>query len=91
LARPAQAVAALRHRDHRADQLPAQPGAFQAGTLISPVLAIITTADPLVSIGVAYAWLGETITTTPLALAGELISLIVMGPGSTPWPTAPRT
>jgi drug/metabolite transporter (DMT)-like permease len=56
-------------------------GAFQAGTLISPVLAIITTADPLVSIGVAYAWLGETITTTPLALAGELISLIVMAAG----------
>jgi drug/metabolite transporter (DMT)-like permease len=56
-------------------------GAFQAGTLISPVLAIITTADPLVSIGVAYAWLGETITTTPLALAGELISLIAMAAG----------
>jgi drug/metabolite transporter (DMT)-like permease len=56
-------------------------GAFQAGTLISPVLAIITTADPLVSIGVAYAWLGETITTTPLALAGEMISLIAMGAG----------
>jgi drug/metabolite transporter (DMT)-like permease len=56
-------------------------GAFQAGTLISPVLAIITTADPLVSIGVAHAWLGETITATPLALAGELISLIVMGAG----------
>jgi drug/metabolite transporter (DMT)-like permease len=56
-------------------------GAFQAGTLISPVLAIITTADPLVSIGVAYAWLGETITTTPLALAGEVISLIAMAGG----------
>jgi drug/metabolite transporter (DMT)-like permease len=56
-------------------------GAFQAGTLISPVLAIITTADPLVSISVAYAWLGETITTTPLALSGELLSLIVMAAG----------
>jgi drug/metabolite transporter (DMT)-like permease len=42
---------------------------------------VITTADPLVSIGVAYAWLGETITATPLALAGELISLIVMAAG----------
>jgi drug/metabolite transporter (DMT)-like permease len=52
--------------------------AFQAGTLISPVLAIITTVDPLVSIGVAYAWLGETIDSSPLALAGEIISLAVM-------------
>jgi drug/metabolite transporter (DMT)-like permease len=56
-------------------------GAFQAGRLISPVLAIITTADPLVSVAVAYAWLGETITTTPPALAGEAISLIVMAAG----------
>ncbi len=55
--------------------------AFQAGTLIAPVLAIITTADPLVSIGVAHAWLGETITATPLALTGEVISLIVMTGG----------
>lgn len=55
--------------------------AFQAGTLISPVLAIITTADPLVSIGVAYAWLGETITSTPIAVAGEVVSLVVMAGG----------
>jgi drug/metabolite transporter (DMT)-like permease len=55
--------------------------AFQAGTLISPVLAIITAVDPLVSIGVAHAWLGETIATTPLALAGEVTSLIVMTGG----------
>ena len=52
--------------------------AFQAGTLISPVLSIITTVDPLVSIGVAYAWLGETINSSPAALAGEIISLAVM-------------
>ena len=52
--------------------------AFQAGTMIAPVLAIITAVDPLVSIGVAYAWLGETITSTPLAVAGEVTSLIVM-------------
>jgi drug/metabolite transporter (DMT)-like permease len=52
--------------------------AFQAGTLISPVLAIITTVDPLVSIGVGYAWLGETINSSPAALAGETVSLAVM-------------
>ena len=55
--------------------------AFQAGTLISPVLAIITAADPLVSIAVAHAWLGETISSTPLALAGEVVSLAVMTGG----------
>ena len=55
--------------------------AFQAGTMIAPVLAIITSVDPLVSIGVAHAWLGETITSTPLALAGEVISLAVMTGG----------
>jgi HAMP domain-containing protein len=40
-------------------------------------VAIITTVDPLVSIGVAYAWLGETINSSPPALAGEIISLAV--------------
>jgi hypothetical protein len=45
------------------------------------VLAIITAVDPLVSIGVAYAWLDETIASTPLALAGEVISLAVMTGG----------
>jgi hypothetical protein len=47
----------------------------------APVLAIITTVDPLLSIGVAHAWLGETITSTPLALAGEIIALIIMTGG----------
>jgi drug/metabolite transporter (DMT)-like permease len=55
--------------------------AFQAGTFISPVLAIITTADPLISIGVAYAWLGERITSTPVAVVGEVISLAIMTGG----------
>jgi drug/metabolite transporter (DMT)-like permease len=55
--------------------------AFQAGTMIAPVLAIITAVDPLISIGVAHAWLGETIASSPLALAGEVTSLIVMTGG----------
>jgi drug/metabolite transporter (DMT)-like permease len=55
--------------------------AFQAGPLIAPVLAIITAVDPLVSIGVAHAWLGETITSTPLGLAGAAVSLAVMTGG----------
>lgn len=51
--------------------------AFQAGTMISPVLAVITAADPLVSIGVAHVWLGETITSTPLPWRAK----------QSPWPS----
>ncbi len=55
--------------------------AFQAGLLISPVLAIITTADPLVSIGIAHFWLKETMASTPPALAAEAVSLALMAGG----------
>jgi hypothetical protein len=60
---------------------PLSQEAYQAGTLLSPVLAIITAVDPLVSIGVAHAWLDETIVGTPLPLAGEVISLADMTGG----------
>jgi drug/metabolite transporter (DMT)-like permease len=39
--------------------------AFQAGLLIAPMLAIITTVDPLTSIAIAHLWLGERIASTP--------------------------
>ena len=52
--------------------------AFQAGILIAPVLAVITTVDPLVSIGIGHLWLGETIASTPLDLAGEAAALAAM-------------
>jgi drug/metabolite transporter (DMT)-like permease len=52
--------------------------AFQAGVRISPVLAIVTTADPLVSITIGVLCLHETITSTPLALAAEAAALAVM-------------
>jgi len=55
--------------------------AFQAGLLISPVLAIITTADPLVSIGIAHYWLKETVASTPTALTGEAVALALMAGG----------
>jgi drug/metabolite transporter (DMT)-like permease len=57
--------------------------AFQAGVLISPVLSVITVTDPLVSIGIAHLWLNETIASTPLDVAGEVISLAVMAAGIT--------
>jgi drug/metabolite transporter (DMT)-like permease len=55
--------------------------AFQASDLIAPVLAAITTTDPLVSIGIAHVWLNETIASSPAALAAEALSLAVMTVG----------
>jgi hypothetical protein len=55
--------------------------AFQAGRLISPVLAVITTVDPLVSICIAHFWLKETVATAPADIAAEVISLAVMAGG----------
>jgi drug/metabolite transporter (DMT)-like permease len=52
--------------------------AFQAGSLIAPVLAVITTADPLVSMAAGAAFLHEKIAVTPLALAAEGCALAVM-------------
>lgn len=52
--------------------------AFQAGALLAPVLAIITVADPLVSIAIAALWLHEPIAGSPAAIAAEVVSLSVM-------------
>ncbi|MGH3301614.1 MAG: DMT family transporter [Streptosporangiaceae bacterium] len=52
--------------------------AFQQGTLLAPVLAIITACDPIVSIALAYLWLNEKPRSSPAAIAGEVISLVVM-------------
>jgi hypothetical protein len=52
--------------------------AFQSGTLIAPVLAVITTVDPLTSIGIACLWLDEKIASKPLDLFAEGLSLAVM-------------
>jgi drug/metabolite transporter (DMT)-like permease len=49
--------------------------AFQAGTLIAPALAVITTADPLVSMAAGAAFLHEQIATAPLELATEGLAL----------------
>jgi drug/metabolite transporter (DMT)-like permease len=52
--------------------------AFQQGALLAPVLAIITACDPIVSIALAYLWLNEKLSNSPAAIAGEVISLVVM-------------
>jgi drug/metabolite transporter (DMT)-like permease len=52
--------------------------AFQEGTLIAPVLAIITVCDPVISIALAAIWLNEKLSSSPAGIAGEIIALIVM-------------
>lgn len=51
---------------------------FQKGTLIAPALAIITIVDPLVGVAIGVSWLGEQVDTSPAALAGEVISVLVL-------------
>ena len=55
--------------------------AFQKGTLIAPVLAIITVCDPLISIALGAAFLHETLNSTAVGVAGEVISLAIMVTG----------
>lgn len=55
--------------------------AFQADVLISPVLSVITTTDPLVSIAIAHVWLDEHLASSPGAVTAEVISLAVMAAG----------
>lgn len=55
--------------------------AFQSGTFIAPVMAIIVASDPLISIALAYALLDEKVSSSPLAIAGEIICLILMVAG----------
>jgi drug/metabolite transporter (DMT)-like permease len=51
---------------------------FQQGKLISPALAVITTADPLVGIAIGVSWLGEQVVASPLALAGEAVAALAL-------------
>jgi hypothetical protein len=55
--------------------------AYQAGILLAPVLAVITTADPLVSIAAGLLCLHEKIAAGAPARAGEVLSLVVMTAG----------
>jgi hypothetical protein len=55
--------------------------AFQQGTLLAPVQAIITTADPVISITLGVAWLGVVVRSSPVALFGQVASLLLMTVG----------
>ncbi|MGH3448772.1 MAG: hypothetical protein ACRDP4_14225, partial [Nocardioidaceae bacterium] len=56
---------------------------FQQGQWATPAVAIITTVDPLIGIGIGVSWFDETITTTPTALAGELLAGAILTLGIT--------
>jgi drug/metabolite transporter (DMT)-like permease len=55
--------------------------AFQSGTLIAPVLSIITVCDPVVSVALGWLWLGERLSGTPAGIVGEILSLLLMAVG----------
>jgi drug/metabolite transporter (DMT)-like permease len=57
--------------------------AFQQGALIAPVMAIITACDPIISIALATLLLKEMLASSPAAVAGEVVSLLVMVTGIT--------
>jgi hypothetical protein len=55
--------------------------AFQQGTFLAPVQAIITTADPVISIGLSVLWLDTRLRSTPAAITGEVVALLLMTAG----------
>jgi hypothetical protein len=55
--------------------------AFQQGTFLAPVQAIITSADPIVSIALGIVWLNVMVRNSPAAIAGEVAFLLVMVAG----------
>jgi hypothetical protein len=55
--------------------------AFQQGTLLAPVQAIISAADPIISIGLGIVWLDVHLRGGPAAIAGEVISLLLLTVG----------
>jgi hypothetical protein len=55
--------------------------AFQQGRFLAPVQAIITTADPVISIGLGVLWLGVRLASSPADILGEVASLLLMAAG----------
>jgi hypothetical protein len=55
--------------------------AFQQGTFLAPVQAIISAADPIISIGLGIVWLDVRLRGGPAATAGEVVSLLLLTAG----------
>jgi hypothetical protein len=52
--------------------------AYQAGVMVSPVLSVITAADPLVSITLAHVVLHEQLSGGPVNITMEVLAFAVM-------------
>jgi hypothetical protein len=55
--------------------------AFQEGTFLAPVQAIITTTDPVISIALGVLWLGVVLRSSALDIFGQVASLLLMTAG----------
>jgi hypothetical protein len=55
--------------------------AFQQGRILAPVQAILTTADPVISITLGVLWLGARLRSSPAEITGEVVSLLLMAAG----------
>jgi hypothetical protein len=55
--------------------------AFQQGRFLAPVQSIVTTADPVISIGLSLLWLGAVLRGGAAAIVGEIVSLLIMTAG----------
>lgn len=55
--------------------------AFQEGKILAPVQAILTTADPVISIALGVLWLGARLRSSPAEITGEIVSLLLMTAG----------
>jgi hypothetical protein len=55
--------------------------AFQQGTLLAPVQAIVTASDPVISIILGIGWLDVRLRGGPAAITGEVVSLLLMTAG----------
>jgi hypothetical protein len=55
--------------------------AFQQGTLLAPVQAIISAADPVISIALGVGWLDVHLRGGPAGVAGEVSSLLLLTAG----------
>jgi hypothetical protein len=55
--------------------------ALQQGRFLAPVQAIMTTADPVISIGLGVLWLGVRLGSSPADIFGQVASLLLMAAG----------
>jgi hypothetical protein len=52
--------------------------AFQQGTSLAPVQAIITAAEPVISIALGMLWLNVRLRGSPAAIGGEVVAILLM-------------